>query len=198
LFVGCNSSHISDFAIPGFRHTSWREYRIDTDVAVHPDWVGEASNLGQVSAEFADAIFIFRNLEALPRKDVAMALVEFLRVLRKDGFAVICCADVEAIVGTMVSAGASIQSEDLLSRRATLMELLSFDAVNSWRGPSALSHRCGFAFDYLVKILRDAGFASVAGFRRPSGFDIWLLASKCHRSEVILRGLAQNYLVELG
>jgi hypothetical protein len=57
-----------------------------------------------------------------------------------------------------------------------------------------MAHRSGFTFTTLVDVLREAGFPSIAGFRRPALFDLWVIASKSKRSEEEMRVLVSTYL----
>jgi hypothetical protein len=76
-----------------------------------------------------------------------------------------------------------------------------FDILYSYRpfverNPQWMSHHCGFTLSTLIGVLRDTGFPSVAGFRRPVSFDLWVLASKSGRTEDEMRELLSHYLVQ--
>jgi hypothetical protein len=74
-----------------------------------------------------------------------------------------------------------------------------FDIVFSYRpfvlnAPATMSHKCGFTLRTLNEAVREAGFVASFGFRRPSAFDLWLLARPIPTPEAELRALAERYL----
>jgi predicted SAM-dependent methyltransferase len=84
-----------DRTIAGF--AEWNELRFDIDESVQPDLVGTMTDMSSVSTASVDAVFSFHNIEHLYPLEVPVALSEFLRVLKPDGFAVITCPDLQAI-----------------------------------------------------------------------------------------------------
>ncbi len=54
-------------------------------------------DMAEVEAESVDAIFSSHNLEHLYPHEVPVALSEFMRVLRSDGFVVLTCPDLKAV-----------------------------------------------------------------------------------------------------
>jgi len=75
----------------------WTELRFDIDESVQPDLVGTMTDMSSVSTESVDAVFSSHNIEHLYPHEVPVALSEFLRVLKPDGFAVITCPDLQAV-----------------------------------------------------------------------------------------------------
>lgn len=197
LHVGDASPHFSHVSILGFQLPIWDECRVHFESGLPPIGPPETARLSAVPSGSADAIVTFRTLEYLPWTEVRAALADFLRVLRQDGFAVVCCADVEAFACEIAPPSSAIAQAKVPNHAPSVADLLNADLSLSGRCPPAMSHRCGFAFDHLVRLLRAAGFPSVAGFRRPSGFDLWVVASKDRRSDLAMRALASNYLVLL-
>ena len=89
---------------PAFRNSSyWTEVRYDIDKLVKPDIVGSIVDLGAIGDATFDAIWCSHNLEHLHTHDVPKALAEFRRVLKPDGFALICTPDLEAIAELVVN-----------------------------------------------------------------------------------------------
>ena len=57
-----------------------------------------------------------------------------------------------------------------------------------------MAHHCGFTLKVLIGTLKTNGFAAVAGKRRPSAFDLWVVASKCAMTDEAIRELAGKVL----
>ena len=195
LHVGCGTAYMATLPVPGFRAKPWRELRLDADASVGPDIEGSMTDMAAVATASVDAVYSSHGIEHLYWHDVPRALAEFLRVLRDDGFAVITCPDVQA--------AAAMIAEDRMFDTAYESPggtITPFDILYSYRpyvehNPQWMSHHCGFTLSTLIQVLRDAGFAATAGFRRIGGFDLWIVASKSPRPEPEMRALAEAYLV---
>lgn len=195
LHVGCGHANIDHIPLAGFRSSSWREIRFDADQSVFPDIVGTMADMSAVTDGFADAIYSSHGIEHLYWHDVPRALAEFHRTLKDDGFVVITCPDVQA--------AAQMIAEDRMFETAYLSAagpITPFDILYSYRpfvaaNPEWMSHHCGFTLTTLMAVLREAGFAVVHGFRRAGGFDLWVLASKSHRTQDDMAAMAKDYLL---
>jgi len=69
---------------------------LDIDPSVAPDIVGTMTDMSAVATASIDAIFSSHNIEHLYPHEVPIALAEFLRVLKDDGFAVVTCPDLRS------------------------------------------------------------------------------------------------------
>jgi predicted SAM-dependent methyltransferase len=85
LHVGCGPKHKNQ-TTRAFASDTWQELRLDIDPAVKPDIVGTMLDMSAVASESVDALFSSHNIEHLYPHEVSMALQEFLRVLKPDGF----------------------------------------------------------------------------------------------------------------
>lgn len=196
LHLGCGISTMADITVPGFDLSSWRELRLDADASVKPDMVCSMTDMVAVESGVADAIFSSHGIEHLYWHDVPKALKEFFRVLDDQGFAVITCPDLQA--------AAAMIAEDRMfdtAYESAAGSITPFDILYSYRpfverNPQWMSHHCGFTLSTLFSVLKDAGFPSVAGFRRPAAYDLWVLASKSKRSEDEMRELISRYLIQ--
>jgi hypothetical protein len=194
LHVGCGPANISNIPVRGFQEPEWRELRLDLDASVHPDIEGSMTHMPAVPAGLVDAIYSSHSIEHLVWHEVPRALDEFQRVLKDTGFVVITCPDVQSL--------AAMVAEDRLLE--TLYEsfagpVTTFDILYGYRPVLEknpwMAHRSGFTFSTLVDVLRAAKFPSIAGFRRPDAFDLWVVASKSKRTEEEMRNLASTYLI---
>jgi len=96
LHVGCGPKHKDQTTI-GFNTDEWQEIRFDIDESVQPDLVGTMTDMSSVESESVDALFSSHNIEHLYPHEVPVALKEFSRVLKSDGFVVITCPDLQSV-----------------------------------------------------------------------------------------------------
>jgi len=193
LHVGCGPQ-TKLTTTKGFNLPEWIELRLDIDENVSPDILGTMTDMSGVSDGQVDAVFSSHNIEHLYPHEVPVALKEFYRVLKPDGFVVITCPD-------LISVSALVAEGKLLEpayHTAEGVPISPIDILYGWRSPMSqgnlyMSHRCGFTESVLRQVLEEAGFKGVATLARPSSFDLWALASKETMSEDNLRQLAVNH-----
>jgi ubiquinone/menaquinone biosynthesis C-methylase UbiE len=191
LHVGCGPKR-KDRTTAGF--ASWNELRFDIDESVQPDLVGTMTDMSSVASESVDAVFSSHNIEHLYPHEVPVALSEFLRVLKPDGFAVITCPDLQAVC--------ALVAEDKLTEPAYTSPagpIAPLDILYGHRPPMArgnlyMAHRCGFTEKVLSGTLQSSGFKRVASMKRGTPyFDLWALATKADLNEEELLSLAKNH-----
>ena len=88
LHVGCGPKRKAQ-TTKGFDTPEWHEIRLDIDPLALPDLIGTTTDMSAVASESVDAIYSSHNIEHLYPHEVPVALAEFIRVLRDDGFVVI-------------------------------------------------------------------------------------------------------------
>ena len=190
LHVGCGPKH-KDRTTRGFNTNHWIELRFDIDEAVQPDLVGTMTDMSSVASGSVDAVFSSHNIEHLYPHDVPVALAEFLRVLKPDGFAVITCPDLQSVCALI--------AEDKLTEPAYTspagpiapLDILYGHRPAMARGNLYMAHRCGFTQKVLTGTLQAAGFATVAAKRRGHPYyDLWALGTASALPEPELRELA--------
>ena len=182
LHVGCGPARKAQ-TTPGFATAKWHELRLDIDHSVAPDIVGTMTDMSAVPDESVDAIYSSHNIEHLYPHEVPLALAEFMRVLKPEGFAVITCPDLKSVCALVaddrltesayMSSAGPIAPVDILYGLRTAMA----------RGNLYMAHRCGFTEKVLSSSLYAAGFGLVATIARPHAFDLWALASKSQRPQ---------------
>lgn len=190
LHVGCGPKR-KNRTTAGFNTPDWTEIRLDIDPAVQPDVTGTMTDMSAVASASVDAVFSSHNIEHLYPHEVPLALAEFRRVLRDDGYAVITCPDLQSV--------AALVAQDRLTEPAYVspagpiapLDILYGHRAAMMRGNLFMAHRCGFTRKVLDATLRAAGFQSVVSLARPKSFDLWALASKSARGEEALRALAK-------
>jgi protein O-GlcNAc transferase len=194
LNVGAGHPESGAKVPPAFRGGNWREMRLDIDPANRPDILGTMLDMSAVADSSIDAIYSSHNIEHLYPDEIPLAVGEFLRVLKPEGFAVITCPDLQA--------AAQMIAEDRLldtAYESPAGPVTPFDIVYSHRQFTGrdkpfMAHHSGFTLKVLIGTLKANGFQAIAGRRRLASFDLWVLATKAEMSEVALNQLAAAYL----
>ena len=122
-----------------------------------------------------------------------LALGEFLRVLKPDGFAVITCPDLQSV--------AALVAADKLTDTAYVSPagpIAPIDILYGHRPPMAagnlfMAHRCGFTKKVLSATLLQCGFRHTAALQRSACFDLWAIGTKGAMEEPALRELARQH-----
>ena len=194
LHVGCGPKRKNQ-TTRGFNTPEWAEIRLDIDASVQPDVIGTMVDLSAVESDSVDAIYSSHNIEHLYPHDVPLALAEFLRVLKPDGFFVVTCPDLQSVC--------KLIAEDKLTDTAYTspagpiapLDILYGHRPAMAKGNLYMAHRCGFTQKVLSGTLQSCGFKSVATMARGRApfFDLFALASKSERSEAELRLLAGQH-----
>lgn len=194
LHVGCGPKR-KDKTTRGFNTPEWDELRLDIDEKVNPDIVGTMLEMSAVADESIDAIFSSHNIEHLYAHEVPVALKEFLRVLKPDGFLVVTCPDLQSVCALI--------AEDKLTEPAytspagpiTPLDILYGHRPPMARGNLFMAHRCGFTEKVLIGTLQGFRFATIASKRRGHPyFDLYAVATKAPMAEADLRALASAHL----
>lgn len=193
LHIGCGPKR-KDRTTRGFNTDTWTELRFDIDESVKPDLVGTMTDMSAVADASVDAIFSSHNIEHLYPHEVPLALKEFMRVLKPDGFLVVTCPDLQSVC--------QLVAEDKLTDAAYTspagpiapLDILYGHRPAMARGNLYMAHRCGFTQKVLGGTLHSAGFAKVAINRRahPS-YDLWAIATKAAMDDAELRALATEH-----
>jgi predicted SAM-dependent methyltransferase len=189
LHVGCGPKR-KDRTTPGFNQPQWRELRLDIDVSVKPDVVGTMTDMRAVADASVDAVFSSHNIEHLYPHEVPVALAEFKRVLRDDGFVVITCPDLQSVCALVAQDRLNDPAYQSPAGPIAPLDILYGHRPAMAQGNLYMAHRCGFTRKVLVQTLQQAEFAGVAARARPGAFELWALATKAPMEEQALRVLA--------
>jgi len=187
LHVGCGrkTQQYTPFA-----NKNWREIRLDIDASVNPDLVGTMTDLSAVADQSVDAVFSSHNIEHLYPHDVPLALAEFKRVLKPDGFVLITCPDLQSVC--------ALVAEDKLTEPAyqsgqgpiSPIDILYGHRAAMQAGNLYMAHRCGFTRKVLAATLQIAGFSSVVTVR-PKHFDLWAFGTLLADADLIVNRAAE-------
>lgn len=155
------------------------------------------TDMSSVQTESVDAIYSSHNIEHLYPHEVPLALAEFKRVLKPNGFAVIACPDLQSVCALIADDKLTDVAYTSPSGPIAPLDILYGHRPSMASGNLYMAHRCGFTEKVLVATLQDAGFGSVvSGSRAHPFFDLWAVASKVVQPEERLAELAEAHFPE--
>lgn len=193
LHVGCGPARKGS-RTPGFDTLDWREIRLDIDPTVTPDVVASLTDMSAVETASADAIYSSHNIEHLYPHEVPIALAEFRRVLKDDGYAVITCPDVQSIAQFVAQNGIDAVAYQSGMGPITPLDMLYGHNTSMARGNLYMAHRTAFTRESLARALGRAGFGSVVAFSKPTKFELWAIGAKTEISREILMTHAEVHV----
>ena len=194
LHVGCGPKR-KDQTTRGFNAPEWNELRLDIDENVSPDIVGTMLDMSAVTDASVDAVFSSHNIEHLYAHEVPLALKEFLRVLKLDGFLVVTCPDLQSVCALIAEDKLTEPAYTAPAGPITPLDILYGHRPPIAKGNLYMAHRCGFTEKVLIGTLQASGFASIASKRRGHPhFDLYAVATAAPMEEAQLRQLAAAHL----
>jgi len=194
LHIGCGPKR-KDKTTAAFNTPDWHEIRLDIDPCVQPDVIGTMTDLSAVASESVDAIFSSHNIEHLYPHEVPLALAEFLRVLKPDGFFVVTCPDLQSVCALVAQDRLIDAAYTSPAGPIAPLDILYGHRPQMARGNLYMAHRCGFTQKVLGATLSACGFRAVASLARGRApfFDLWAVACKSPRSDDAMRALAKAH-----
>lgn len=191
LHVGCGSK-TKEQTTKGFMTAEWSELRLDIDPNAKPDILGSMLDMGKVKDASVDAIFSSHNLEHVYPHEVPVAIHEFKRVLKPDGYLVLTCPDLQSICALVADDKLTDTAYTSPAGPIAAVDMIYGHRDSLRRGNAHMAHRCGFTEKVLTATFRQFGFRSTASARRAHPFyDLWMLATLDDRVEEQLAPLVQ-------
>jgi len=159
---------------PVFAREVWQEIRLDVDPQAKPDVVSSITDMrSSVAPQSFDAIWSSHSLEHLYAHEVPLALAEFKRVLKPDGFALITSPDLEAVASLILDHGLDHVAYTSPAGPITPLDMLFGHSTSIARGQHYMAHKTGFTCASLGRRFVDAGFPIVLVKRE--GLALWAL-----------------------
>ena len=195
LHVGCGNDS-KEQTTRGFAKAEWDEIRYDIDENINPDIVGSITSMEPIPSNSFDAIYSSHNIEHLYAHEVPLAISEFYRVIKPDGFVVITCPDLQSVC--------TLVAEDKLTEPAyqsSLGPITPLDILYGHRkaiasGNVYMAHHCGFTKRVLAGVFQQAGFQGIAVRNRPKYFDLWGLGIKAANQKERIQELIEQHFPE--
>ena len=146
---------------PIFRTPQWVERRLDIDPGVCPDVVASMTEMKHVPGGAVDAIWSSHNLEHLYPHEVPVALREFRRVLKADGFALVAVPDLRRLVSAIAADQLTAPLYASPAGPVNALDMIYGFGPALAEGNLFMAHHSGFTPHILDQSLREAGFAHV-------------------------------------
>lgn len=161
--------------IPGpFQGQEWQEVRLDINPDVQPDIVGDIRDMLEVDSKSYDAVYSSHNLEHMYPHEVPLALVEFLRVLKPGGHALITCPDIQLIAAYIANGKLLEPVYTSPAGPISPLDILYGHRPSLERGNLFMAHHTGFTAQTLAEAMSEAGFQQIRVQRRGKPyFDLW-------------------------
>jgi SAM-dependent methyltransferase len=157
-----------------FMQEPWLEIRIDIDPQSEPDIVASITDMRSTCAPLSfDAIWASHTLEHLFAHEVSLALAEFKRILRPDGFVLVTSPDLEAVAALILDGGLDHITYTSPAGPITPLDMLFGHSASIARGQSYMAHKTGFTCASLGERFANAGFPTTLVKRH--GLDLWAL-----------------------
>ena len=193
LHVGCGQNRKAR-TTRAFNTPQWEELRLDIDPAVAPDIVGSMTDMRAEADASVDAIYSSHNIEHLYPHEVPLALAEFRRVLKPEGFAVVTCPDLQAVAELVVQDKLLQPAYQSPAGPIAPLDILYGHRPALARGNLFMAHRTGFTLNSLMQTFNAAGFAGCAGRRQPPpAYALWVVAARRPMAEEALKQLAATH-----
>ena len=181
LHIGCGPEDKSDNK--GFDNDNWNEIRFDIDEEVNPDIVGTLTDMSLVETASVDAVYSAYNLDHIYAHEVPIALGEFFRVLKDDGFVVIKCPDLQSV--------AEAVAQDKLLDTLYVSPIGPISAIDIMYGNRQeisegnvyMEKKVGFTYSVLNGSFAEVGFKTRYGGRSQDAFELTIVAFKQKKSE---------------
>lgn len=177
-----------------FQGETWKEVRLDIEPDNKPDILGDMLDMSLIPDFSIDAIYSSHNIEHLYFNEIHIALREFRRVLKPDGFIVVTCPDLQS-AAEMIVEGKLLDT----AYESPFGPVTPFDIVYSHRKLTGreqpyMAHHSGFTLTSLKNTLKQNGFAFSIGKRRKTSFDLWYIAAHTPMGEKNINHISEQIL----
>ena len=173
LNVGCGPRDAA--GLPGlFR--DWRKVRVDVDESVQPDILADLTDLSPIPTGSVHAVWAAHCIEHLYIHQVPIALAEFRRVLRPDGFMCIIVPDLQTVAKYLV---ADRSHEPLYRSPAgpvTAHDIIFGFSPEIAGGRTSMAHRCGFTPTSLQRCFQGLPLGEIVLRRRAAQLELAAVA----------------------
>ena len=175
VVLNVGSGALEASSVPAY-FENWRQVRVDVDATVKPDIVADLTDLSPIASGSADAIWAAHCVEHLYEHQVRLALAEFRRVLRDDGFVCVIVPDLQMVAQYVAenrlhdpiyhSPAGPITAHDVF---------FGFGAAIA-AGRTSMAHRCGFTPASLQRSFQQHPFGELLVRRRNASFELAAVA----------------------
>lgn len=188
--------------LPFFPEDDWRELRLDIDPDVKPDVIASITDLSPIEDASVDAVYSSHNLEHIYAHEVPVALREFRRILKPNGFIVVTMPDMQAVAKVLAEDDGYDRDLIRVREHGVITGRKPLDVIYGWPGDIQagrhfMQHKCGFTPKLLDRLLVENGFTArvVAKGRL---FDLWGVGIPSQVTKEVLENHYKNVLIASG
>jgi SAM-dependent methyltransferase len=171
--VGCGARN--SVALPAY-FDDWRQLRVDVDPSVQPDIIADLTDLAPIPDGGADAVWAAHCVEHLYEHQVRLALAEFRRILRDDGFVCVIVPDLQAVAQYFVADQAHEPLYHSPAGPVTPHDVFFGFGAAIANGRTSMAHRCGFTPGSLQRCFQQQPFGELLVRRRTADFELAAIA----------------------
>ena len=171
--VGCGPHNAS--TLPAY-FNSWRQLRVDVDASVQPDILADLTDLSPIADGSADAVWASHCVEHLYEHQVPIALAEFRRVLREDGFVCVIVPDLQSVARYVVEDRLHEPLYQSPAGPVTPHDIFFGFGAAIASGRISMAHRCGFTPGMLQRSFQQLPFGEILLRRRSADFELAAVA----------------------
>ncbi len=172
--VGCGPVEASS-RLPAYFNT-WRRVRVDNDYTVQPDLLADLTDLSAIPDGTVDAIWAAHCIEHLYAHRVPLALQEFRRVLRSDGFVCVIVPDLQSVAHYIAADRLHEPLYQSAAGPVTPHDMVFGFGPAVADGRRSMAHHCGFTPGMLQRCFQGVPFGEVLLRRRSAQFELAALA----------------------
>jgi SAM-dependent methyltransferase len=171
--VGCGPRHAS--TLPRY-FDHWQQLRVDVDASVQPDIIADLTDLSPIPDGSADAVWAAHCVEHLYAHQVKIALAEFRRVLRPDGFVCVIVPDLQTIAQYVAADRLHETLYESPAGPVSPHDIVFGFGVAIAGGRTSMAHRCGFTPGMLQRCFNELPYGEVLLRRRSTEYELAAVA----------------------
>lgn len=171
--VGCGP--LNGSSLPAY-FDGWKQVRVDVDPSVQPDVLADVTDLSPISDGSADAVWAAHCIEHLYEHQVKVALSEFRRILRKDGFVCVIVPDLQTVAHYVAADRLHETLYESPAGPVTPHDIFFGLGAAIAGGRTSMAHRCGFTPGMLQRCFGQLPFGEVMLRRRSNELELAAVA----------------------
>jgi len=189
--VGCGPREAD--TLPAYFDT-WRQLRVDVDASVQPDILADLTDLSQIADGSADAVWAAHCIEHLYVHQVSLALAEFRRVVRDDGFVCVIVPDIQTVAHYVAADRLHETLYDSAAGPVTPHDILFGFGAAIAGGRTSMAHRCGFTPSMLERCFQQLQFGELMLRRRIAQLELVAVARRLPAKDLTERAALMSAL----
>ncbi|HWW19396.1 MAG TPA: methyltransferase domain-containing protein [Steroidobacteraceae bacterium] len=173
LNVGCGVRRAS--SLPAC-FDSWKEIRVDSEASVLPDVIADLTDLSSFADASAHAVWAAHCMEHLYEYQIPIALSEFRRVLRNDGFVCVIVPDLQTVAGYIAQDRLHEPLYQSAAGPVTPHDVLFGFGPAIASGQTTMAHHCGFTPSVLQRCFNGLKYGEIIVRRRSGSLELAAVA----------------------